>query len=769
VNNCTNFTAHPSYEPRQSRYNRDWQGVDKPHLPSPYSGILECPCNSRYGGDPMVYGPNCTTKIIKHEYATIPSGTCGSGKDINNAIDCFSVASTLGIEASSLTNKSVADATFPGGCTVTANKDGTATVTYNSKLAAPCSRASLHVGEASTNANVTVHISLQANSSKPWMKKQAKGEWCSDNHVNVLAKYPAASMSEADLEAALDKCNNFCLGSDKCNFCSADDLRPAGGSVVQFVALPACGNINHWDGSILGDVSAKATDPKPTMFRHKKGQYCLDNHQGVLAKFVAASISSPDVAKALSQCEDYCINVDACNYCSVDKLTTTVQFVAIPACGSIKTWDGTMVGDVSEKTTASSGTATITISGPADVWFGVGLNAQKMSDSPYVIYANSSGAFEQQIGTCGSEAEHCPGNPLAPSITLESNSVVSGVRTVVLTRPFKGLTDKHYSFRPDNVNTLNIISASGSSQTFAYHRLHDPAVISFTSPGVPVCVCDEGHSGQLCTDDGHCGSFTKRCLSHDQGGDLLSQRNPTCNSIQYAGGLSCCGHRRIMLDADQEVRPELLQYHMKFRFWFQEYVPANASSSPKGTTRPTTASHYNLPRIYFQTEANAGEYDIPPAFATEQYPLIPGYPNYPLHKPTPGTTCTGTCPGDDCECVHTITFNHTVSNMRLIYAGGHCHAPSCIGIWLYRNDPGHEMELLCHQRTMYGEGNVVDNKYDEAGYVALPPCLWGEDKGLEPSVLLPPNTELVSIKKNRNTNMGHYGEMASWQMRGVSF
>ena len=56
---------------------------------------------------------------------------------------------------------------------------------------------------------------------------------------------------------------------------------------------------------------------------------------------------------------------------------------------------------------------------------------------------------------------------------------------------------------------------------------------------------------------------------------------------------------------------------------------------------------------------------------------------------TPGTECTGTCPyGDDCECVHTITYNHTVSNMRLIYAGGHCHAPSCIGIWLYRNDPG---------------------------------------------------------------------------------
>jgi hypothetical protein len=107
--------------------------------------------------------------------------------------------------------------------------------------------------------------------------------------------------------------------------------------------------------------------------------------------------------------------------------------------------------------------------------------------------------------------------------------------------------------------------------------------------------------------------------------------------------------------------------------------------------------------------------------------------------------------------------------MRLIYAGGHCHAPSCIGIWLYRNDPGHEMELLCHQRPVYGQGHINKDKYDEAGYVALPPCLWGDDKGLNPSVLLPPHTELVSIKKNRNTNMGHYGEMASWQMRGVSF
>ena len=145
----------------------------------------------------------------------------------------------------------------------------------------------------------------------------------------------------------------------------------------------------------------------------------------------------------------------------------------------------------------------------------------------------------------------------------------------------------------------------------------------------------------------------------------------------------------------------------------------------------------------------------------------------PYPELSPGTTCTGNCPdGDDCECIHTITYNRTVSNMRLIYAGGHCHAPACIGIWLYRNDPGHEMELLCHQAPVYGKGtgnNTVAGMYDEAGYLSLPPCLWGEEPGLHPSVLLPPHTQLVSIKKNDNTHAGHFGEMASWQMRGVDF
>ena len=67
---------------------------------------------------------------------------------------------------------------------------------------------------------------------------------------------------------------------------------------------------------------------------------------------------------------------------------------------------------------------------------------------------------------------------------------------------------------------------------------------------------------------------------------------------------------------------------------------------------------------------------------------------------------------------------------------------------------------LCNEK-------VLLQVFDELGYLALPPCLWGnESEGLVPPTFLSFDTNLMSIKRNNNTN-GHYGEMASWQMRGV--
>ena len=130
--------------------------------------------------------------------------------------------------------------------------------------------------------------------------------------------------------------------------------------------------------------------------------------------------------------------------------------------------------------------------------------------------------------------------------------------------------------------------------------------------------------GALCEAGGkNCHQFnaTPRCAGpwngepSASGGELLAMGNPTCASATYAGGLQCCGHKRILLDADQDPGPDLLRYHMKFRFWFQEYEPATATAK---------ASHSDLPRYYYLTEQNAGEYDIPPAFRAPGDPEIPG-------------------------------------------------------------------------------------------------------------------------------------------------
>ena len=505
----------------------------------------------------------------------------------------------------------MADPTATGGCAMIRNGDGSAVAQYNAKSTVPCAQSTTKIGSSTSPiSKVTVGLSL-AESTDETMHRGPKGQFCTDNKDNVLKEFPAkTATSPADAAAALAACEAFCEGNGQCMACSVDAAGPTG---LQWAAIPLCGPLSSWTGSIPGDISSKTSDGK----------------------------------------------------------------------------------------------ATITLSGPSDVWFAIGFGATEMHDQPYTLVVNDAGVTERKLGTCGTEADHCPGTVLNTSVALVSNTVVNNVRTVVVTRPFSGPTKDYFCFNPATISTVNYISARGTSQTFGYHgtQNHDSLTMSLSVPVGPTCVCDMGESGKLCnTNSTGCNSFTKGCTGHsptlgnhgEASGSLLVDRNPTCNSGSYVGGLSCCSHKRIMLDDDQIVPDELLRYHMKFRFWYQEYKPEVKNVS--------NASHVDLERIYFQTEANAGEYDIPPAFYTPGQPKISGYPEVgPYPELSPGSSCTGNCPsGDDCECTHTITYNHSVSNIRLIYAGGHCHAPACVGIWLYRNDPGHKMELVCHQAPLYG-------------------------------------------------------------------
>lgn len=308
------------------------------------------------------------------------------------------------------------------------------------------------------------------------------------------------------------------------------------------------------------------SDGKPTMVRSAKGEYCGSNQVGVLAKFPTTTLTNVTAMNAaLTQCEAFCEGSKDCTACSVDEVDQKfVQWVAIKTCGKIQEWNGAIPGDISVKT--SGGTATITLKGPSNAWFGIGFNAVVMSDSPYTIVVNSTSVWEQKIGTCGSEAEHCPGDRLQTSIKVLSSTVTGDVRTVVLSRPFAGATKNHYTFSFDTP-TIDIISAVGKDQVFAYHASHNTLAVTLVNPAGPTCICDLGSVGELCENGGvGCGKFTKNCVPAPAG-SLLEQDNPTCNSRQYVGGLSCCHHDRIMLDMDQSPgEGELLRYHMKFRY-----------------------------------------------------------------------------------------------------------------------------------------------------------------------------------------------------------
>ena len=169
-----------------------------------------------------------------------------------------------------------------------------------------------------------------------------------------------------------------------------------------------------------------------------------------------------------------------------------------------------------------------------------------------------------------------------------------------------------------------------------------------------------------------------------------------------------------------------MRYQIKFRFWYEEYN-----------------LHKSLIRLYFQTEAYSGEYDVPKCIN-----------NY--------------------ECIHTITsrwktrdminknyITNSTDGVELIYAAPHCHAPSCISMELYNTDTGF---LIC--RVVGQNGKGTNTKFDEKNYLRLDPCLWGNQDGLYKPPKLLWNDNLMSIKKNNNTYK-HYGEMASWQMRGI--
>jgi hypothetical protein len=260
--------------------------------------------------------------------------------------------------------------------------------------------------------------------------------------------------------------------------------------------------------------------------------------------------------------------------------------------------------------------ATITLSGPAAVWFGVGLDATGMSTQPYaIVVSGGTGVVsEHKLGV------HAPGTILQPTVKVVSSNVVAGRRTVVLTRALKiaDYEGDHFDFDATRTS-LPLIAAVGSGPAYAYHKTHYLGTLAMFAEAAPTCVCggapaafgDTANGVLLYNASGTGGAdgsvgFGKHCLGEcpasnpdcSESSTILTQKNPTCDVRAYRGGLGCCHHLYFLTDKNQSdlIPQQLLQYHMKLRFYFQEYEPAK---------------HQQLYRWHWQVATGAGEYDVP--------------------------------------------------------------------------------------------------------------------------------------------------------------
>jgi hypothetical protein len=245
--------------------------------------------------------------------------------------------------------------------------------------------------------------------------------------------------------------------------------------------------------------------------------------------------------------------------------------------------------------TTGGGGATITLTGPATVWFGVAFGATQMAAQPGAIIVDGNGAVsEYQLG------DHIGGTQLATQVHVVSNTVVSGARTVVLTRALAGASSAQFSFNTSSDGArIPWMNAVGSSANYSFHKRMSSSTVVLAKLRVPNCVCgDKIVFGQTraqvvythddgTTEETYCGGGCTNTTPTD----LIPTRNPRCDGTTYEGGLGCCHHLWLLTDREQRSRisPQELKFRMKVRIWYQEYIP----SSP---TAP--ASHQLLSRMY---------------------------------------------------------------------------------------------------------------------------------------------------------------------------
>ena len=263
------------------------------------------------------------------------------------------------------------------------------------------------------------------------------------------------------------------------------------------------------------------------------------------------------------------------------------------------------VGGLVNVTLAHDGAeARLSLSGPADVWFGVGFAASAMAERPYAIIVDGSGGVaERRL------ENHGPGALLQPSVTVVSSAVAVGVRTVVLTRPVAAPGPAHYAL-PTAPGALPLIAAVGGTPALAFHRAHASAPVVLLPTAVPACLCVPRATARIVYMNqsaeeypaGLCRDRPRSDMLRRGDGTGRAAANAACRLETYHGGLHCCKHRWFLTDrAQAPLIPERVDaYFLKWRYYFQEYAPAAPA---------TPASHRHLHHWVFLIDADVNDYE----------------------------------------------------------------------------------------------------------------------------------------------------------------
>lgn len=345
----------------------------------------------------------------------------------------------------------------------------------------------------------------------------------------------------------------------------------------------------------------------------------------------------------------------------------------------------------------SNATTRLTLSGPAASWYAFAFNATSMGDTPYTIVVNASGGVEERV-----LADHAAGLRLrVQSLTILSSEVdaKSGRRTVVVSRSSAGAGPEHLSFS-SSIGALPVLSAHGSTPQFGYHGAKGRVSLTmqFVAVDESLCVCRDPDSNKG-TIDGL--RFNPAVCSPYPMSELLTTHNPICNISEYNGGLYCCHHGTLLLDADQIVPADTYTWRLKYRFYFEDFVPA------AGEAR---ASHQNLFRSWWSTEATNNEYDVPQSHdpgcmsgqqgGTCVHVLKSRFVGRDMLAGAHGgggSQCMVT--GDSAACANiTLIEERDGGQFHLMYAAAHCHTPACMFLELWNDDTGELLSQLTRVR-----------------------------------------------------------------------